>query len=273
MSKTSNFLDFYLDTSIHVALAVLSLTFVTYTTLDITINNDVLVFVFFGTISAYNYIKYEIPFKPFKKGGVTSGTFISFLSIISLLVSAYHFIYLNKSIWLCGFLIALLIGGYMWPITKNGQNLRSLGIVKVLLVALVWTMTTMLIPVLQAEITIVSWDLWLLLLQQIILVLILLIPFEIRDLNFDEPNLKTIPQRVGVKKTKLMGGFLVFIYCNSLFLRDTLMQDELLQKGFISLLLLFVLLITKQKQSPYFAAFYVEGIPILWALAIIIFKN
>ncbi len=42
--------------------------------------------------------------------------------------------------------------------------------------------------------------------QRVLLVLAFLIPFEIRDLAYDKPELKTIPQRIGVTQTKIFGS-------------------------------------------------------------------
>ena len=38
------------------------------------------------------------------------------------------------------------------------------------------------------------------------MVFVLTLPFEIRDLQYDDSTLETLPQRVGVKKTKIIGG-------------------------------------------------------------------
>lgn len=271
MSRAKIFLNFYLDASIHVALAVLSLTLISYSNIGIVIKKEVLCFVFFGTIWSYNYIKYGVQLRPQQNDNYPYGHIIFFLSIISLIISTYFFSFLNKNTWLFVLLLLILVGSYTLPVTNKGQNLRSLGITKVFLVALVWAGTTVVIPILNAGLQL-SWDLGLAIFQRIILVLILMIPFEIRDLNIDKPNLKTIPQRFGVQKTKIGGVILVFCYFGSIYFQDALSNPLIAQKALVSILLLFVIGATQKKQSKYFAAFYIEAIPILWALVVIMLE-
>ena len=51
-------LDFYINSSIHVALAVVCLTLITLSKFNILIDNNLLLFVFFATITGYNFVKY-----------------------------------------------------------------------------------------------------------------------------------------------------------------------------------------------------------------------
>jgi len=60
MKLLLRFFNFYLDASIHVALAVFSLVYVTTITLNISINSHLIYFIFFGTIVCYNFIKYGV---------------------------------------------------------------------------------------------------------------------------------------------------------------------------------------------------------------------
>ena len=50
--------SFYINSSIHVALAVCALVGVTWLTYGISYNLSLLGFVFFGTITGYNFVKY-----------------------------------------------------------------------------------------------------------------------------------------------------------------------------------------------------------------------
>lgn len=50
--------DFYINSSIHVALAVCCLTYITLLEFDLVINFSLLLFTFFSTITGYNFVKY-----------------------------------------------------------------------------------------------------------------------------------------------------------------------------------------------------------------------
>ena len=73
--------------------------------------------------------------------------------------------------------------------------------------------------------------------QRYIFVILLMLPFEIRDLKFDNLKLSTIPQKIGVKQTKIIGVALIL----SVFLLE-FFKDEITVNGII--VLLVVLLVT-----------------------------
>ena len=51
-------LDFYINSSIHVSLAVLSLSWITLIEFDISYDINVLFFIFYASITGYNFVKY-----------------------------------------------------------------------------------------------------------------------------------------------------------------------------------------------------------------------
>jgi len=113
----------------------------------------------------------------------------------------------------------------------------------------------------------------LVILQRVLLILALMIPFEIRDLNYDALALNTLPQVLGIKKTKLLGlallmGFVVLEF----FL---LKQDNgaILISCFLGLITAFSILKASTRQSKYYASFFVEGIPVLWWLLLLTFSQ
>src|SRR5690606_14294234 len=58
MIKIKRVLDFYINSSIHVALAVVSLVLITCVKFDIEAENNLLFFIFFATITGYNFVIY-----------------------------------------------------------------------------------------------------------------------------------------------------------------------------------------------------------------------
>ena len=272
MGWLSRIFNFYLDASIHVAFAVISLLLITNLYLNILPDHHLLLFVFFGTIPSYNFIKYGVEAKRYflVKNGYHKQ--IQIFSLILLALAGYHFFFLGYVVWFICLVLALLIGLYALPVFPKHKNLRNIGILKVILVALVWTGTTVIIPVISSAISL-SWDISRLILQQFILILILLIPFEIRDLEYDELNLKTIPQRIGVSQTKNLGLLLSLIFYLITFLKDDLSQLEIIGKTILFLILIIMLLMTHRNQSKYFASFFVESIPICWLGILVLMQS
>ena len=264
--------NFYLDASVHVAFAVISLLMITNIFLNILPEQHLILFVFFGTVPSYNFIKYGAQAKKYILVKNSYHRQIQIFSLILSALAAYHFFFLSYEVWLVCFILALLISLYALPVSSKHKNLRNSGIIKVLLVALVWTGTTFIFPVV-ASVVSFSWDIGLQILQQFILILILLIPFEIRDLEYDELNLQTIPQRIGVSKTKNLGLLLSFIFLMITFLKDDISRLEIIGKTILFLMLNVMLLLTHRNQSKYFASFFVESIPICWLGMLIILEN
>ena len=255
--------DFYLDASIHVAFAIIALLQITYETLDIPHDDHLTFFIFFGTISCYNFIKYGVEAEKYIVVENQYQKGIQFLSFITLSLSLYHGYFLSFKVWVgvCG--LILLTGLYALPVLPKAKNLRSWGGFKMFVVALVWAGTTVMLPILSVN-QYITWDIGVETFQRFVVILILLIPFEIRDLAYDHVELRTLPQRYGVTNTKIFGGFATLVFFFSTFLKDDLSIKELVLKGILFLILGSVLFITKRIQSKYFASFWVEAIPILW---------
>lgn len=257
------FFDFYLDASVHVSLAVVSLLMMTALTLNISLDFHLSSFIFFGSIGCYNFIKYGIEAEKYIIVANTYHKNIQIFSLICLAFAIYHAHFMNTNTYIGIGILILLTGFYALPLLPKAKNLRSWGGLKIFIVAIVWSGTTVILPVLLEEITL-SWDVWIETIQRFLLVLILLIPFEIRDLAYDKIELKTLPQRFGVETTKRLGILLIVLFFLLLFFKDDYTNQELFFKLSLSLMLYLTLMVTKRNQSKYFASFWVESIPILW---------
>jgi len=133
---------------------------------------------------------------------------------------------------------------------------------------LVWAGATVLLPIMAVG-RVITWDVGVEILQRFILVLVLLMPFEIRDLKYDSPELKTILQRYGTTRTKdiaIIGALMFFLLT---FLKKEVDVMEVVGKGIFFLVLAMLLLLTKREQSRYFASFWVEALPIFWWIVMV----
>jgi hypothetical protein len=254
--------DFYLDASIHVALAVYSLLQITALLFNVALSNHLSFFVFFGTIVCYNFIKYGVEADKYILVNNRYHKNIQFFSFIGFAFGGYHGYFLSMDSWLIIFILLGLTGFYAIPVLPQAKNLRSLGGLKIFLVAVVWSGITVILPYTEIG-NVFVWDDWVEVVQRILLVLVLMIPFEIRDLAYDKPELKTIPQRIGVSQTKIFGTFLVLFFFFLTFLKDEITELELIAKGMFFLILGGLMFVTKRNQSKYFASFWVEVIPII----------
>lgn len=255
--------NFYLDASVHVAFAVLALVGITTLTLNISLDVHLSYFLFFGTIVCYNFVKYGVEARKYVLAANRYHKNILFFSFIATAFMLYHAYFVPGAVWLGIGVLALLSGLYAIPVLPRAKNLRSLGVLKIFVVALVWMGATVLLPVLGAEHQF-SWDVLIVSFQRFIFVLVLLIPFEIRDLQYDDPELRTLPQRYGVANTKVFGSFMVVLFFFISFLKDDINVRALISEGILFLILGSLMYMTKRKQSNYFSSFWVEVIPVLW---------
>lgn len=267
MEKLRRLFDFYLNASIHVAFAVFALCQVTAKTFHFTPDSHLAWFLFFATIACYNFIKYGVEAEkyiivanPYQKN-------IQLVSFLAALLGLYHAYFLNEKVWLGLLVLIFLIGLYAVPVMPNAKNLRNLGGLKIFIVALVWAGATVILPLL-GSMGILSWDVWIETFQRFFFVLVLLIPFEIRDLKYDSPDLMTLPQRFGVMRTKIIGVVFVFLFYVLTFLKDDIYVMELVIKTLLLLSLAILMFSFGKNQGRYFASFWVEGIPIAWYLVL-----
>ena len=245
------------------ALAVVALQWISAAYLNISISNTVLLFAFFGTLSCYNLIKYGVEVEKYREGDSIELKIVGILSIICLLASIYIIFGFQWQSWILLGVLLLMILLYILPIFPDEKNLRSLGIIKVLLVALIWTGMTVYLPVLEGNIPI-DWDVLTLSAQRFLMVIALIIPFEIRDVHYDPPEIKTIPKRIGIIRTKLLGIFLIIITYMLVFLKDSIYSEEIYSRLWITLITILLIAGTPNKESKYYAAFWVESVPLIW---------
>lgn len=255
--------DFYIDASIHVSLAVLCLMYITAIYFDITADSHLVLFVFFTSIASYNFIKYGVEAEKYVLVSSAYHRVIQFFSFIAAGLAAYHANYLSLRVWMVLGFLALLVGLYSLPVLPQVKKLRNLGIIKILLIGFVWGGTTVVLPYLAEEDTL-TWDVHVEALQRLILVWGLMLPFEIRDMAHDDPGLRTIPQRYGIYMTKVLGVLATMVFFLLSFAKDQYSMSELWGKATVMLILFLALWRTKEIQSPYFASFWVEGIPMFW---------
>lgn len=265
--------NFYLDASIHVALAVFALVKVTAEILNISVDMHFSWFLFYATIVCYNFIKYGVEAEKYILVANQYHKSIQFFSFAALVPTIYHAYFLNFKTWLGIGVLLLLVGLYALPVLPNTRNLRSWGVLKIFIVALVWSGMTVVVPLLSVKQFIFSWDVFIEAVQRFALVLILLVPFEVRDLAYDNQNLKTLPQRFGVSNTKFFGVFIAILFFVLTFFKDNISQKELMAKGILFLTLGSLIFITKRNQSKYFSSFWVEGIPMLWWILVLLMNK
>lgn len=260
--------DFYVFSNLHVAIA--SFCFTKLTLLFYNNNSNLIpLFVLTVTFLAYNFLRlYDINNTDnWLKNWVWNHLiWLMITSFIAFTAMVYLIININKIVLLWFIPIFFLTIFYIMPVVKYKDRLLSFRMypyIKIIYVVFVWSFTTVFIPFLSLSFNEFDNLFYLFFASRFLLFIALIIPFEIRDLSYDNLNLKTLPQTVGIKKSKLL-GVLLLLFCGLL---NFLIYNN--RKAFLIALLILLIssvLIMKStsNQSKYYSAFWVEGIPILW---------
>lgn len=265
MDFIQSILKFYINSSLHVALAVVSFTLLTYIEFELNIDIYLLLFVFSSTVVAYNFIKYYTLFNRLHFSSelkLIKG--LSFLFLAVLMFCIFHLRVESIFLFLILGLFTLL---YTLPLLPQAKNLRDISGLKIFIIALVWSGTTIYSPFVQQGLFQKLWssDLSWYGFSRFLLIIALTVPFEIRDYHFDKDNLKTLPQIVGVKSSKIIGLLLCIASLLSLYVG----MNQIDWSEYVLFILVIVLIIFASPQkSVYYTAFWVESVPIIWLLLI-----
>lgn len=262
---------FYIHASIHVSVAVLSLVLMTNHMFQQAFDLPMAGFAFFGTLFGYNFIKYEVFFRkslPFRKSLMP----ILIVSIFSLFAGAYCFFCLKFKTQITSFVFFGLTFLYTIPIFSSKTNLRNWTGIKIYIVAFCWAGVTTLLPMMNFGIEAYQ-DIFIKFLQRFLLVIVLILIFEIIDLKDDDPKLFTVPQKIGVAKTKWLGFLLLIPFYFLEFFKTSVDSSQLMVNVILVVVTASFLYFANENRSRNYTAFWVESIPIFWLALLIGFQR
>ena len=277
-------LDFLLFSNIFIALCAVAQGLVTYQLLKVKPDFFVLGLLFFSTLALYNFsillAKPKNPDKsPFKRVQwifshhriMITLTLIALLSCLILVT----FLSLQSQI-LLGFL-GLISVAYSLPIftfQDKKFGIRNIPGLKLFLIALVWSASCVLLPILELEssqaFTAPARLTLLLVAKRFLFVAAITVPFDIRDLFQDRNSaLKTIPVMVGEKNAYLVCQGLLIVYLVLLFLFTSSFDRNFF--GLMATILLTGWLIFKSswKKDEYYYFLYLDGTMIVQFLMLL----
>lgn len=270
-------LNFYINSSIHVALSVFSLTWITLIEYNLLYDENVLYFVFYATITGYNFVKYFGVAKFHHRSLANWLKAIQIFSFFCFVLMCYYAFQLEKNTLTCIAIFGIITFFYAIPFLPKHifldkqHNLRSIGGLKIYLIALVWSGVTVFLPLINQQHNI-NTDVVLTGLQRYIFVIVLMFPFEIRDLRYDSLKLSTVPQKIGIKATKTIGVLLLILFFFIDFFKDEINFLSMFTLLAITVITGLFLVFSKVEQRSYYSSFWVEGIPVFWLILLLMFK-
>jgi hypothetical protein len=265
MRHLQKLLDFYIQSSIHVGLALFSLVYVTTFENDLCRHITYPCCVLFGTILGYNFLKY---YHVFRKGKFHSLKYYGIVVVCILAVFGYYFFFKRM---INNIKIQLIIAGLMvllYPL------LRKHGIIKMFWVSFVIAYLTAFVyiscsPMFQGSVVFEF-------IKRFVFVSALMIPFEIYDSQHDEKTLNTLPQKFGIQTAKKVGYGLLLLFVlldvlNFSF-NDKITIQYLVIDVAITIITGLAIYFSALKRSHYYTAFWVESIPILWWVLVLLLR-
>ena len=174
--------SFYIKSSMHVALAAVSLAFISLQVASQRPTYSLLIFIFCSAFFAYNFVKIYPVIKT--KNSKNFPHLIFWLSFECGLASLYLFFKLTAATQLIVFVGGILVLLYSVPFSQNKENLRNSKGWKMYLVVLTWILLTVGVPLAMTPTFNVNLFLQLMLIQGVY-IFVAIIPFEIRDLAID----------------------------------------------------------------------------------------
>ena len=266
VSLITKLFRFYVLSSSHVALALLSLLILTHRFYDLSWQAPLFVFVFCATVTTYNFIRYYA-FLKVKSSFKTP--LIAFSSTVALGLG-FSALKLPSQTLFFALVLGLVSLAYALPKNRFFGGLRQLPYMKSFIVAGSWASVVVLLPLIshQIEFDRLSWLLWF---QMALWTFATMIPFEIRDTNNDSESMKTIPQVFGIRGAKLVGTLALI---GVVFLSYSLsIQNGDMIPTVIATILVFVCLWKSTiQQSTYFASFWVEALPMVWLFLVVVWE-
>ncbi len=248
------------------SLSAVALTWLTLLSYKINFDWVLLGFVFTAAITGYNFVLYAGLAKWHHRSLPKNLKLIQLFSLIAFMVMCLLLWFLPYKLWWWTALTGLLTLFYAIPVLPGGKNLRNVSGLKIGIIALVWSIVTVIYPLVIIGKNIEQSGLFLFL-QRFLFILVLILPFEIRDLKSDALSLGTIPQLIGVRNTKILGMFILSLVLLLEYWLQSFVPNPLKWTNLLLIVLAVFLLFSNPKRSIYFTTFWLEAIPVIWLIA------
>lgn len=210
--------EVFLFGSIFIAICAVAMCIETNLLLHLPLNNlPFYLFVFGATLVQYNLHYF------FKTTAVINSKRLAwslknksihkFLIVFGLILITYSLF----SFQLRHFIILLILGAlaflYSFPLLpfSNKKRIKDFGLLKIITLALLWTLVTVWFPVDQINVSGLSFQL--IFIRRFIFIFILCLLFDIRDTEVDrKQNIATLAVKLGIKKSLLLCYLLLLIF-------------------------------------------------------------
>jgi 4-hydroxybenzoate polyprenyltransferase len=280
--------DFFLFSNLFMSLCAVAQALVTFHLIGSKPVTTVTGLLFTSTLGIYNFcILLSKPDKPEASPYRRVRWFFSHyrlmvtFTIVSLLSLIPLFFLLSMESRILLVFLSILSFCYSIPLFTIGEHkfgLRNIPGLKPILITLVWTLSCVLLPILEAEnlhLADVSMrDTMILIAKRFLLIGALTVPFDIRDLFQDrQSGLKTIPVAWGEKNAYLFCQLLLAGYIVLLFMfRNNGFNVDFFALTTTAILMGWLIFRSKWGKNEYYYFFYLDGVLVLQYVVLVVFS-
>lgn len=277
MKALRKLVDFYLYSSIHIALGATLSVLLCYAIFTHIPTSDYPLFVFSSTLCLYCGhriigIKKAALFENEGRFAIIKNfkTHLIIYSILGAIGSVYFYFNLSSKLQISILVPAFISLIYILPIFSGKRRLRDFNLVKIFLISLVWSFVIGVIPYIEVKGRLDVWGI-LFALEKFLFIFAITIPFDVRDLEFDKANeVKTIPAVIGIKKAYKISYLVMAL----IFVIIIILYSQKIYSTAIALALAisyqvtgFALQLSKGKKDDYYYSGLLDGTIALVALA------
>lgn len=273
-------LDFLLFSNIFIALCAVAQGMVTYLLLKHQPDKYVLLLLFCSTLLVYNMSvllakpkdPQKSPFRRVRWIFAHHRLMISITLVAALCIIPIGLWYLSVQAKLLMGFIGVIALAYNFPfLTLNEKKigLRNLPGIKLFLIAFVWSMSCVLLPIVELEsnfnnVSVSLGETLLLVAKRFLFICAITIPFDIRDLFQDKLyELKTIPVMLGEKKAWIFCQALLALYLALLIFFTKSINLDVVGLALTIFLTGWLIFRSNLRRNEYYYFFFLDGTMIL----------
>jgi len=283
-STVRNVLDFLLFSNIFIGLCAAAQAGLTYHLIHAECDKYVLGLLFCSTLSLYNFsmflAKPQHPLKsPFRRVRwiFTNYRFMTTITLIAVVSLIPLGLFLTPASQVLMFFLGVIAVAYNLPLFSVGDKkfgLRNIPGLKLFLIALIWSLSCVLLPILETGMPIPSSDTLVLIAKRFLFIAAITVPFDIRDLFQDRSNdLKTIPVVFGERKAYLFCQLLLLIYLSLLFLFTKSIDADFIGITLTIILTGWLIFKSNFKKNEYYYFLFLDGTMILQLVMVMVMNR
>ncbi len=267
-------LDFLLFSNIFIGLCAVAQAGVTYHLLNAKCDKYVLGLLFCSTLALYNFSMFlakpkEPKKSPFRRVRWIFGHYnlMVTITLVAVLCIVPMIFFLSAASQMLLLFLGVISVAYNLPLfTVNDKkfSLRNIPGLKLFIIALTWSLSCVLLPIIETGYQIPAGDTMVLIAKRFLFVAAITVPFDIRDLFQDRnQNLKTIPVMLGEKKALIFCQLLLAIYISLLFLYTKSVDADFIGLALTIILAGWLIFKSRLEKNEYYYFFFLDGTMIL----------